>query len=99
MANTYSTKIDFGTIGIKIGDTINFIRDPSITYKVGSGNGTPDNGGTLLIDEDNGSLSSITVITKKLMGKDFNTDMDVETGARMLESRGHCGFRDILSIW
>lgn len=77
MANTYSTKIDFGTIGIKIGDTINFIRDPSITYKIGSGNGTPDNGGTLLIDEDNGSLSSITVITKKLMGKDFNTDLDI----------------------
>ena len=67
--------IDFGTIGLKIGDTIIF--EPSKSeYKVGSGTGVPGNGGTL-IQWETGILRSIKSATGALMGKEFNEDSDL----------------------
>ena len=69
-------KIDFGTIGIKIGDIITF-QPANEKYMVGSGNGTPGNGGTLLIDPKNKSLSSLLFVTKYLLDEEFNYNIDI----------------------
>ena len=71
-------KIDFGTIGIKIGDIITFTLNGE-KAKVVSGDGTPGNGGNLLNGNVAGydGLVSITVATKKLAGSDYTEGMDV----------------------
>lgn len=68
-------KIDFGTIGIKIGDIIVHEHTEN-EYKVGSGAGVPGNGGTL-IQWKIGELRSIRSATKILMGNDFNEESDL----------------------
>ncbi len=68
-------EIDFGTIGLKIGDEITF-RGNKRKFLVSSGNGTPGNGGTL-VRYPNGDLYSLRLITRKLMGDDFKEEMDI----------------------
>lgn len=68
-------EIDFGTIGIKIDDTIIF-EPAKVEYKVGSGAGVPGNGGTL-IQWESGVLRSIKSATRVLMGTDFNEESDL----------------------
>lgn len=70
-----NSKIDFGTIGVKIGDTIIF-EHTKTKYIVGSGEGTPGNGGTLIIWETEG-LRSIKSATRHLMGTEYNEDLDL----------------------
>lgn len=70
-------KIDFGTIGIKINDIIYFKENPEIWFKVGSGKGTPNNGGTLLIDNHDKGLISLRLATKNILGEGFNPDSDI----------------------
>lgn len=77
-------KIDFGTIGVKIGDTITF-EPCKKEYLVGSGTGVPGNGGTL-IQWENGELRSIRNATRILMGNDFNEESDLFT---MWTFKGH----------
>jgi hypothetical protein len=67
--------IDFGTIGVKIGDTIVFEGNKN-KYKVGSGAGVPGNGGTL-IQWATGELRSIKSATRILMGDDFSEESDL----------------------
>ncbi len=73
--------IDFGTLGLKIGDEISFKPTGEI-FHVGSGNGTPGNGGTLIRltvpDSKSGcSLFSIRAMTRSLRDGDLPYDLDV----------------------
>jgi len=68
-------KIDFGTIGVKIGDMIVF-EPQKKEYNVGSGDGTPGNGGTLIQWETEG-LRSIKSATRHLMGTDYREEADL----------------------
>jgi len=71
-------KIDFGIIGLKIGDVI-FFKPSNKEFKVGSGNGTPGNGGCLLQWEDQEfqGLMSIRLATKKLINRDSINDTEL----------------------
>lgn len=71
-------KIDFGTIGIRIDDVIVFESNKK-KYKVASGIGVPGNGGCLIQCTENGiqSLMSIKVVTKKLMGHEYDEECDL----------------------
>jgi hypothetical protein len=62
--------IHFGTIGIKIGDKISFEGNEDV-FIVSSGDGTPDNGGTLVYYEDKRELyrfRPLDNMTERLMG-------------------------------
>lgn len=71
-------KIHFGTLGLKKGDTITFIPTGE-EIRVSSGQGTPDNGGTLVRFPDNrdDASYSIRAMTRRLAGDRFNEDADV----------------------
>jgi len=72
--------IHFGLVGIKIGDVIHFDQSPDIAIKVGSGTGTPDNGGTLVYFVENRSFGLCPIIgmTRKLMNvKKIPDDFDL----------------------
>lgn len=69
-------EIDFGDIGIKIGDEIVFIPSDEV-FNVCSGDGTPGNGGTLISKKDDHVLFTIKSITKKLLGDSYSEDIDV----------------------
>lgn len=71
-------KIHFGTIGVKIGDEIVFKKNGRVFF-VSSGNGTPENGGTLVNDPNkkNSKLYSLLHITKKMMGDEYNEGEDI----------------------
>ena len=68
-------KIDFGTIGVKIGDIIVF-KNTKNKYKVGSGAGVPGNGGTLIQWGTEG-LRSIKSATRQLMGTEYKEEADL----------------------
>jgi len=74
-----NNRIDFGDIGIKIGDEIVFDKQPEIVFVVCSGNGTPGNGGTLIRPKHSTENlnSSIKYITKRLLGDRFTEDLDI----------------------
>lgn len=71
-------KINFGTIGIKIGDII-FFEYNKKEYTVASGKGLPDNGGTLIqwSNENSQGSMSLTLATKKLLGHEYNEKRDL----------------------
>ena len=62
-------KMDFGTVGIKIGDKVSF-KDSDIGFLVASGNGTPGNGGTMVKYEDRREIGgfSLLYMTRRLLG-------------------------------
>ena len=73
--------IDFGTLGLKIGDEICFKPTGEI-FHVGSGNGTPGNGGTLIRlprpePRSGGSLFSIRALTRLLRDGNLPYELDV----------------------
>lgn len=70
--------IHFGTIGLKIGDKITF-RDDNDVFVVSSGNGTPDNGGSLVSYEDGREegLFSLRFMTRMLLGDEFSDQTDI----------------------
>lgn len=72
-------KIDFGDVGVKIGDEIVLTQRPDVEIVVGSGAGVPGNGGTLVYYKDRRTegLFSITLMTKKLLGDEFPPDADI----------------------
>jgi hypothetical protein len=62
-------KIDFGVLGLKIGDQISFCQTGE-EFVVASGNGTPGNGGTLVLAPmffPEGPCS-LALLTKRLLG-------------------------------
>jgi len=71
-------KIDFGTIGIKIGDIITFQGNDTL-FSVASGRGIPGNGGTLIRYADERILMSFSIryLTKRLLGTELPDDIDV----------------------
>lgn len=71
-------RIHFGTLGLKIDDKIRFIPTGKV-FRVGSGNGTPGNGGTLIQNPGHGrGLYSIRLMTRLLMKADeLQDDFDV----------------------
>ena len=71
-------KIDFGTIGVKIGDIITFQGNDTL-FSVTSGNGTPGNGGTLIGYADYSIVGSFSIryLTKRLLGVELTDDIDV----------------------
>mgnify|MGYP001337758442 CR=1 FL=1 len=71
-------KTDFGTIGIKIGDIITF-EPLKKEFKVGSGDGVPGNGGTMIYwrEEGNHELASLRYATRYLMKEAFQEDADI----------------------
>lgn len=76
-----SRHIDFGTLGLKIGDEICFKPTGEI-FQVGSGNGTPGNGGTLIRlprpePRSGCSLFSILALSRLLRGGNLPFDLDV----------------------
>jgi hypothetical protein len=70
--------IDFGDIGLKIGDVIQFSFNKEL-YTVASGAGVPGNGGTLVENPDKkeGGLISLRLLTRRKMGIHFDEDMDI----------------------
>lgn len=68
-------KIDFGTIGLKIGDIIIFELTKK-KYIVSSGNGIPGNGGTLIQWGTEG-LRTIKSATRYLMGPEYIEEADL----------------------
>jgi len=71
-------RFHFGLIGLKIGDEITFKKNAR-KFIVSSGNGTPDNGGTLVCDPENyndGSYS-LRYITRRLLGNEFDESIDI----------------------
>lgn len=73
-----NNKIDFGSIGIKIGDIITY-EPLKKEFKVGSGAGVPGNGGTLIYwpEEGNHELASLRYATRYLMKNEFHEDADI----------------------
>ncbi len=71
-------KTDFGTIGLKIGDEIVFRKD-KLKFIVASGDGAPENEGTLVAYPDGnfGHLYSLRYITKKNLGNEFDEGKDI----------------------
>ena len=71
-------KIDFGTVGVKIGDIIKF-QGNDIFFEVASGNGTPGNGGTLIRYADGSIIGSFSIryLTRRLMKTELTEDIDV----------------------
>jgi hypothetical protein len=73
-------RIDFGDVGLKIGDTINFVEKPEIIFIVGSGDGTPGNGGSLIRYKNRKKIGSYSIryMTKKLLKlENLPEDIDV----------------------
>jgi len=68
-------KIDFGTIGVKIGDILVF-EHTKRKYIVGSGDGVPGNGGSLIRWETEG-LRSIKSATRHIMGSMYSEEADL----------------------
>lgn len=70
--------IDFGILGLPAGEEIKFEKTGAI-YVVSSGNGTPGNGGTIVVpaDEVNPYLRSIRLATRELLGEGFDREADV----------------------
>ncbi len=76
---TMDTHIDFGHIGLRIGDAIQFDQRPEIRFIVGSGNGRPGQSGTM-VQFKNGRETgyfSLRYMTRKLMGYRFKEDQDI----------------------
>ncbi len=73
-----SDMIDFGDVGIKIGDVIVFAATGD-KFVVCSGEGVPGNGGTLVkyADSSLSGLHSIRSLARKLMGDSFSEEVDV----------------------
>lgn len=69
--------IHFGTIGLKIGDRIRF-RNDNIYFIVSSGEGTPNNGGTLVRGQNwtRNELWSLRLATRRLLGAKFHDGID-----------------------
>ena len=67
-------RIHFGTLRIPMHERITFVKTGA-QYEIGSGNGTPENSGMLLVVPGEG-LSSIRLLTRRLMGDDFEEDGD-----------------------
>ena len=72
--------IDFGTLGLKIGDEICF-KPTGEMFHVGSGNGTPGNGGTIIHasepDSKGCSKFSIRALTRLLRNGNLPYELDV----------------------
>jgi hypothetical protein len=72
--------IDFGTLGLKIGDEVCFKPTGEI-FHVGSGDGTPGNGGTIIQtsepDSNGCSLFSIRAMTSRLRDGNLPYELDV----------------------
>jgi hypothetical protein len=70
--------IHFGLIGIKIGDIIEFMPTGD-KFKVASGNGTPQNGGTLVENKKvlGTVLFDIKSATRRLLGERFDEEVDL----------------------
>ena len=66
----------FGLIGLKIGDEITF-QDSVTTVTIGSGNGTPDNGGTLVSRREEPGLISLRLLTRNLLANAWRDDLDI----------------------
>jgi hypothetical protein len=67
--------IHFGTLRIPMGEMVTFIKTRE-NYMVASGSGRPDSGGTLLSVPGEG-LFSIRLLTRRLMGREFDEGGDV----------------------
>jgi len=80
---------DFGTLGLKIDDEICF-RPTGQIFKVGSGNGTPGNGGTMIQNPGVG-ICSIRFMTRRLLNGELPDDLDIY---ELWEYRGKT-FREI----
>ena len=71
-------RIHFGLIGVKAGDFIKFLPTGQM-FVVNSGNGTPENGGTLVSNLEilGQGLFSLRLATRLLLREDFNTRNDI----------------------
>ncbi|MEI6090827.1 MAG: hypothetical protein WCR42_10275 [bacterium] len=73
-----SNRINFSTIGLKIGDEILFENDPKQAFDVGCGDGNPRyRGSQVLYKEDTSGSFSLKLVTRKLMGEKFNDEIDI----------------------
>ncbi len=70
--------IHFGDLGLKIGDEITFIKDNK-KFIVSSGNGTPDNGGTLVRYPEQGTnnLYCLRYMSRRLLADEFEETEDI----------------------
>lgn len=70
--------IHFGTLGLKIGDEITYIKDDT-KFIVSSGNGTPENGGTMIRyhGDDSNHHYSLRYMSRRLMGDEFDETKDI----------------------
>lgn len=70
--------IDFGTIGLKIGDKITFNKGNKL-FLVASGKGIPGNGGTLVCypGRYDGNMFTLHCITHRLMGNEYSKAEDI----------------------
>ena len=73
------THIDFGHLGLRVGDALQFDPRPAIRFVVGSGDGTPGKSGTLIQYRDGRETGyfSLRVMTRRLMGHRFKEDQDI----------------------
>ena len=70
-------ELDFGDIGVKIGDEIVFTKT-SQKFIVASGKGIPSNGGTLVgYPDENREYYSLQYMTRRLMQNDFDERLDI----------------------
>ncbi len=76
---TDKNTIHFGTLGLKPGTEIRLMgRD--VTLLVASGNGTPENGGKLVMKPDcPHRYWDLAVMTRELLQKDFDPATDIWT--------------------
>ncbi|MBS3810108.1 MAG: hypothetical protein KGY38_08145 [Desulfobacterales bacterium] len=69
--------IDFGDIGLKIGDEIVFKENKQVLV-VGSGRGIPGNGGSLVhYPCCPGNLFTLRLMTKSLLGQKYAQEIDI----------------------
>ncbi len=73
-----TSHLHFGLIGLGIGDTIDFIPTRQ-KFRVASGNGTPDNGGSSVLNVDvlGKGLYSIRLAAKRMLGYRYNDGIDI----------------------
>ena len=60
-------KIDFGYIGVKIGDVLEYKNNTDITCIVASGKGIPGNGGTLVKYQGIDGACSLRYMTGRIL--------------------------------
>ena len=71
-------RVHFGLVGVKAGDVVTFLPTNQM-FMVNSGNGTPENGGTLVSSSEilGPGLFSLRLATRLLLGEHFNPRADV----------------------